>query len=250
MVERLRAAGSRHRAPAAMAEVPRERFVRRVPARGLRDHPLDIGSAGPSPRRGSSLSLPPRRTFGPGGRVWRSDRLRHGAACSPAVACHVVTIERSRRWPSGPGPRSRRWGRNVEVRTGDAPGRARTGAFRRVVVTAMATARPPPACRWSWRRTGTMVCPVGRRGKGVLTRYRAAPPSAWANVVFVRWSPAARVVMVRPDRSTSLRPAVHRCERLFQPRADPGAVGPLGGQPNRDLGSRCRPRRKPRSSPW
>ena len=49
----------------------------------------------------------------------------------------------------------------------------------------MATAAPPPALLLQLAPNGTMVCPVGRRGKGVLTRYRAGRAERLANVAFV-----------------------------------------------------------------
>jgi protein-L-isoaspartate(D-aspartate) O-methyltransferase len=111
----------------------------------------------------------------------------YGAAVLARCCLHVVTIERhpplaerARAVLAAVGIE------NVEVRTGDgAAGAPDLAPFDAVVVTAMATAEPPPALLSQLAPNGTMVCPVGRRGKGVLTRYRAGRAERLANVAFV-----------------------------------------------------------------
>ena len=190
MVERLRAAGiTDPRVLAAMAEVPRERFVPAAFRReAYADHPLDIGL-------GQTISAPWIVAFSaaaldvaPGGRVLEiGTGSGYGAAVLARCCRHVVTIERhpplaerARAVLAAVGIE------NVEVRTGDgAAGAPDLAPFDAVVVTAMATAEPPPALLSQLAPNGTMVCPVGRRGKGVLTRYRAGRAEHLANVAFV-----------------------------------------------------------------
>ena len=190
MVERLRAAGiTDPRVLAAMAEVPRERFVPAACRReAYADHPLDIGL-------GQTISAPWIVAFSaaaldvaPEGRVLEvGTGSGYGAAVLARCCLHVVTIERhpplaerARAVLAAVGIE------NVEVRTGDgAAGAPDLAPFDAVVVTAMATAEPPPALLSQLAPNGTMVCPVGRRGKGVLTRYRAGRAERLANVAFV-----------------------------------------------------------------
>ena len=189
MVERLRAAGiTDPRVLAAMAEVPRERFV--PPAfrpEAYADHPLPIGL-------GQTISAPWIVAFSaaaldvaPGGRVLEvGTGSGYGAAVLARCCRHVVTIERhpplaerARALLAAVGIQ------NVEVRTGDgAAGAPDQAPFDGIVVTAMATEQPP-ALLLQLAPNGTMVCPVGRRGKGVLTRYRAGRVERLAKVAFV-----------------------------------------------------------------
>jgi protein-L-isoaspartate(D-aspartate) O-methyltransferase len=190
MVERLRAAGiTDPRVLAAMAEVPRERFVPAAfRSEAYADHPLDIGL-------GQTISAPWIVAFStaaldvaPEGHVLEvGTGSGYGAAVLARCCRHVVTIERhpplaerARAVLAAVGTE------NVEVRTGDgAAGAPDQAPFDGVVVTAMATAAPPPALLLQVAPNGTMVCPVGRRGKGVLTRYRAGRVERLANVAFV-----------------------------------------------------------------
>jgi len=189
MVERLRAAGiTDPRVLAAMAEVPRERFV--PPAfrpEAYADHPLPIGL-------GQTISAPWIVAFSaaaldvaPGGRVLEvGTGSGYGAAVLARCCRQVLTIERhpplaerARALLAAVGIQ------NVEVRTGDgAAGAPDQAPFDGIVVTAMATEQPP-ALLLQLAPNGTMVCPVGRRGKGVLTRYRAGRAEGLANVAFV-----------------------------------------------------------------
>ena len=189
MVERLRAAGiTDPRVLAAMAEVPRERFV--PPAfrpEAYADHPLPIGL-------GQTISAPWIVAFSaaaldvaPEGRVLEvGTGSGYGAAVLARCCRQVLTIERhpplaerARALLAAVGIQ------NVEVRTGDgAAGAPDQAPFDGIVVTAMATEQPP-ALLLQLAPNGTMVCPVGRRGKGVLTRYRAGRVERLAKVAFV-----------------------------------------------------------------
>ena len=75
---------------------------------------------------------------------------------------------------------------NVEVRTGDgAAGAPDQAPFDGIVVTAMATAQPPPALLRQLAPDGTLVCPVGHDRRGVLVRYRAGRVETLGAVAFV-----------------------------------------------------------------
>jgi protein-L-isoaspartate(D-aspartate) O-methyltransferase len=190
MVDRLRAAGiTDPRVLAAMAELPRERFVPAAAASvAYVDHPLDIGL-------GQTISAPwivarsvEALGVAPQGRALEiGTGSGYGAAVLARCCRHVVTVERHAELAERARAALAAAGvDNVEVRTGDggagAPDRA---PFDGVVVTAMATAAPPPALLQQLAPGGTMVCPVGRRGKGVLTRYRAGRAEGLAAVAFV-----------------------------------------------------------------
>jgi protein-L-isoaspartate(D-aspartate) O-methyltransferase len=152
------------------------------------DHPLDIGL-------GQTISAPWIVAFSaaavdvaPEGHVLEiGTGSGYGAAVLARCCRHVVTIERhpplaerARAVLAAVGIE------NVEVRTGDgATGAPDLAPFDAVVVTAMATAEPPPALLRQLAPNATMICPVGRRGKGVLTRYRAGRAERLAAVAFV-----------------------------------------------------------------
>jgi protein-L-isoaspartate(D-aspartate) O-methyltransferase len=190
MVERLRAAGiTDPRVLAAMAELPRERFVpAEAAAVAYVDHPLDIGL-------GQTISAPWIVAFSaaalavaPEGRVLEiGTGSGYGAAVLARCCRHVVTIERHAQLAERARAALAAVGLDdVEVRTGDgAAGAPDQAPFDGIVVTAMATAAPPPALLAQLAPDGTMVCPVGRRGKGVLTRYRAGRAEGLADVAFV-----------------------------------------------------------------
>ena len=190
MVERLRAGGiDDPRVLAAMGEVPRERFVPTAPvAAAYSDHPLDIGL-------GQTISAPWIVAFCTAALDLTPDARAleigtgsgYGAAVLARCCRHVLTVERH--------PSLAERARvvlaavgldNVEVRTGDGTAGAPSDApFDGIVVTAMATAQPPQALLRQLTPDGTLVCPVGQGGKGVLMRYRAGRTESLANVRFV-----------------------------------------------------------------
>jgi protein-L-isoaspartate(D-aspartate) O-methyltransferase len=182
MVERLHASGiTDERVLSAMRHVPRERFV---PAEladlAYQDTPLAIGL-------GQTISTPLIVAFtaaalqaGPDARVLE---IGTGSGYGAAVLsrCHrsVVTIERHAELADRARAALEAIGcDNVEVRTGDgtlgAPDRA---PFDGIVVTAMAEAELPPALLDQLAPDAALVCPVGRRGRGTLVRYRRGRPT-------------------------------------------------------------------------
>jgi protein-L-isoaspartate(D-aspartate) O-methyltransferase len=190
MVERLHACGiDDGRVLAAMGEVPRERFVAAAfAAEAYADHPLDIGL-------GQTISAPWIVAFctaalnlTPDARVLEiGTGSGYGAAVLARCCLHVLTVERH--------PPLAEQARvvlaavgidNVDVRTGDGTAGAPDQApFDGIVVTAMATAQPPPALLRQLAPDGTLVCPVGQDRDGVLTRYRAGRVESLADVRFV-----------------------------------------------------------------
>jgi protein-L-isoaspartate(D-aspartate) O-methyltransferase len=174
---------------AAMAEVPRERFVppehRR---RAYRDGALRIGE-------GQTISQP-----------WivacmaqvlelqgdeRVLEVGTGSGYSAAVLSRlcreVVTIERFESLAREAHARLAELGYdNVEVRHGDgtlgAPDRA---PFEGISVTAAAAGGPPAALLEQLAPGGRLVCPVVRDGRELLVRYRDGVEEAIAAVRFV-----------------------------------------------------------------
>jgi protein-L-isoaspartate(D-aspartate) O-methyltransferase len=190
MVERLRARGvTDERVLAAMRHVPRERFVPRGVARAAYgDDPLPIGL-------GQTISAPlvvavsaAALRAGPDAHVLE---IGTGSGYGAAVLsrCHrsVVTIERHAELADRARAVLVATGHvNVEVRTGDgalgAPDRA---PFDGIVVTAMVEGEPPPALLEQLAPDAALVCPVGRRGHGMLMRYRRGRAEKLGAVAFV-----------------------------------------------------------------
>jgi protein-L-isoaspartate(D-aspartate) O-methyltransferase len=191
MVERqLRRRGIEDpRVLAAMAEVPRERFVpQRMRRHAYRDGALRIGE-------GQTISQPWIVACMAGLLELRGDErvLEVGTGSGYAAAVlsrlcrEVVTIERH---PSLADEARATLGElgydNVEVRVGDgtagAPDRAPFGG---ISVTATAPGAPPPALFEQLAPGGTMVCPVERGGREVLMRFREGIEEAVAPVRFV-----------------------------------------------------------------
>ena len=190
MVDRLHARGiGDPRVLAAMGEVPRERFVpaARV-ADAYADHPLDIGL-------GQTISAPWIVAFcaaaldlTPDGHVLEvGTGSGYGAAVLARCCCHVLTIERHPPLAEQARATLDAVGiANVEVRVGDgAAGAPDRAPFDGIVVTAMATAEPPPALLRQLGPGAALICPVGHDGKGVLARYRAGTVENLAEVAFV-----------------------------------------------------------------
>jgi protein-L-isoaspartate(D-aspartate) O-methyltransferase len=190
MVNRLRAGGvADPRVLAAMGEVPRERFVPDAQAAAAyADHPLDIGL-------GQTISAPWIVAFSavalniaPDARVLEvGTGSGYGAAVLARCCRHVLTIERHPLLAERARATLAAVGiDNVEVRTGDgAEGAPDQAPFDGIVVTAMATAQPPPALLQQLRSDAALVCPVGHHGQGVLARYQAGRVEHLADVAFV-----------------------------------------------------------------
>jgi protein-L-isoaspartate(D-aspartate) O-methyltransferase len=179
MVERqLRRRGiSDERVLAAMAQVPRERFVpEELRSRAYRDGAMRIGE-------GQTISQPwivaaMTSLLGLEGqeRVLEvGTGSGYGAAVLSRCCREVVTIER---FPSlaarARDVLSELGYDNVDVRTGDgskgAPDRA---PFEGISVTATADGEPPPALMEQLAPEGILVCPVRRAGDERLMRFHA-----------------------------------------------------------------------------
>jgi protein-L-isoaspartate(D-aspartate) O-methyltransferase len=179
MVERqLRRRGiTDERALAAMAQVPRERFVpEELRSRAYRDGAMRIGE-------GQTISQPwivaaMTSLLGLQGheRVLEvGTGSGYGAAVLSRCCREVVTIERFSSLAARARDVLSELGYdNVEVRTGDgskgAPDRA---PFEGISVTATADGEPPPALMEQLAPEGILVCPVRRAGDERLMRFHA-----------------------------------------------------------------------------
>lgn len=190
MVERLRARGiTDERVLDAMLRVPRAGFVpREVAPDAYQDSPLPIGFE-------QTISAPlivalsaEALQAGPDAHVLE---IGTGSGYGAAVLsrCHrsVVTIERHAELAERARAALAATGcDNVEVRTGDgALGAVDRAPFDGIVVTAMAEDEPPPALLEQLAPDAALVCPVGRRGKGTLLRYRGGRTEDLGGVAFV-----------------------------------------------------------------
>ena len=191
MVERqLRSRGIEdERVLAAMAAIPRERFVsKRERTRAYDDCALPIAE-------GQTVSQPwivasmaallelngPERTLEVG------TGSGYSAAVLSRLCSHVVTIERHETLARAAQGTLRGLGiRNVEVRVGDGsagvPDRA---PFDAIVVTAAAEAGPPPALLQQLAPGASLVCPIERRRHERLVRVRDGVEETIAPVRFV-----------------------------------------------------------------
>jgi protein-L-isoaspartate(D-aspartate) O-methyltransferase len=191
MVERqlVRRGIDDERVLAAMAEVPRERFVpQRARGRAYRDGALRISE-------GQTISQPwivacmasllelkgEERVLEVG------TGSGYAAAVLSRLCREVVTVERHESLARSAATILRELGHdNVDVRVGDgsrgAPDRA---PFEGISVTASARGRPPPALLEQLAPGGALVCPVERHGRELLTRYRDGEAEAIVPVRFV-----------------------------------------------------------------
>ncbi len=190
MVKRLRSAGIEDlRVLAAMADVPRERFVPpHLAHAAYRDSPLAIGLD-------QTISAPWIVAFSAAA-LRQSAAARvleigtgsgYGAAVLARCFRSVVTIERHPELAAQAVLAIAAHGiSNVEVRTGDgAAGAPDRAPFDGIVVTAMADGAPPPALLDQLTPDGTLICPVGRGRRGVLRRYHAGQIEDLLRVTFV-----------------------------------------------------------------
>ncbi|HWM06505.1 MAG TPA: protein-L-isoaspartate(D-aspartate) O-methyltransferase [Actinophytocola sp.] len=190
MVDRLHARGiDDPRVLTAMGEIPRERFApAALAADAYADHPLDIGL-------GQTMSAPwivaccaAALHVTPDAHVLEvGTGSGYGAAVLARCCRHVLTVERHPPLAERARAALAAVGiDNVEVRTGDGTAGAPDQApFDGIVVTAMATAEPPPALLRQLAPAAALVCPVGHGRKGVLTRYQAGRVEHLADVAFV-----------------------------------------------------------------
>jgi protein-L-isoaspartate(D-aspartate) O-methyltransferase len=191
MVERqLRRRGiDDERVLAAMAEVPRERFVPEdLRHRAYKDGALRIGE-------GQTISQPWIVACMASLLELEGDErvLEVGTGSGYAVAVlsrlcrEVVTIERHESLAAGASHVLGELGYdNVEVRVGDgtrgAPDRAPFGG---ISVTATALGEPPPALLEQLAPGGALACPVNREGRELLMRFGEGGAEAVAPVRFV-----------------------------------------------------------------
>jgi protein-L-isoaspartate(D-aspartate) O-methyltransferase len=191
MVERqLRRRGIEdERVLAAMAEVPRERFVPESERkRAYRDGALRIGE-------GQTISQPWIVASMTALLELRGDEQvlevgtgsGYGAAVLSRCCRFVVTIERHESLAKTARETLQELGYdNVEVRVGDgstgAPDRAPFGG---ISVTATAAGNPPQALLDQLAPGAALVCPVERKGRELLMRFRDGKEEAFASVRFV-----------------------------------------------------------------
>jgi protein-L-isoaspartate(D-aspartate) O-methyltransferase len=191
MVERqLRRRGiSDERVLAAMAEVPRERFVSEDQRRhAYRDGALRIGESQTISQPWIVASMAQLLELGGGERVLEvGTGSGYAAAVLSRLCREVVTIERFSTLADGARELLAELGYdNVEVRVGDgtkgAPDKAPFGG---ISVTATASGEPPPALLDQLADGAALVCPVDSGGRELLMRFRGGESEAVVPVRFV-----------------------------------------------------------------
>jgi protein-L-isoaspartate(D-aspartate) O-methyltransferase len=179
MVERqLRRRGiSDERVLAAMAQVPRERFVpEELRSHAYRDGALRIGEDQTISQPWIVAAMSSLLGLQGDERVLEvGTGSGYGAAVLSRCCGEVVTIERFPSLASRAQELLRELGYdNVEVRTGDgSKGAADRAPFGGISVTATADKWPPPALMEQLTPDGILVCPVRRGGDERLMRFRA-----------------------------------------------------------------------------
>ena len=191
MVERqLRRRGiTDERVLAAMQEVPRERFVPE-PERGraYRDGALRIGEGQTISQPWIVACMASLLELDGDERVLEvGTGSGYGAAVLSRLCREVVTIERfDSLAESAAGLLAELGYDNVQVRTGDgAAGAPDLAPFDGISVTATARDEPPGALFEQLAPGGVLACPVERRGRELLTRYRDGQAEAIVPVRFV-----------------------------------------------------------------
>ena len=174
---------------AAMAEVPRERFVPEDKRRrAYRDGALRIGEGQTISQPWIVACMAALLELDGHERVLEvGTGSGYAAAVLSRLCREVVTIERHESLARGATALLGELGySNVEVRVGDggrgAPDRA---PFDGVSVTATAQQGPPPALLEQLGRGGALVCPVERDGRELLIRFRDGAEEGIAPVRFV-----------------------------------------------------------------
>src|SRR4051794_29386653 len=191
MVERqLRRRGiSDERVLAAMAEVPRERFVSEDQRRqAYRDGALRIGESQTISQPWIVASMAQLLELTGGERVLEvGTGSGYAAAVLSRLCRELVTIERFATLAAGARSLLAELGYdNVEVRVGDgtkgAPDKAPFGG---ISVTATARGEPPPPLLDQLGEGAALVCPLDRGGREFLMRFRGGASETVVPVRFV-----------------------------------------------------------------
>lgn len=174
---------------AAMAEVPRERFVpEEERSRAYDDCALRIGEGQTISQPWIVASMAALLELDGGERVLEvGTGSGYSAAVLSRLCREVVTIERhpslARTAESALGELGYR---NVEVRTGDGTlGAADRAPFDAISVTATGEGDPPEQLARQLAEGGAMVCPLAREGGERLMRFRAGEEESIVPVRFV-----------------------------------------------------------------
>src|SRR3954449_4686281 len=174
---------------AAMGDVPRERFVPEDMARdAYRDGALRIGEGQTISQPWIVACMASLLELGGDERVLEvGTGSGYAAAVLSRLCREVITIERYESLAAEARATLEEIGyRNVEVRVGDgtrgAPDRAPFGG---ISVTAAAVDEPPPALVEQAAPGAALVCPVERRGRELLMRFRDGVEEAVVPVRFV-----------------------------------------------------------------
>ena len=191
MVERqLRRRGiGDERVLAAMGEVPRELFVPEKERRqAYRDGALRIGEGQTISQPWIVASMAELLELRGGERVLEvGTGSGYAAAVLSRLCSEVVTVERHESLAAGAQEVLSAIGYdNVEVRVGDgAEGAPDKAPFGGISVTATAADDPPHALLDQLEAGAALVCPVDRRGRELLMRFRDGAEEAFAAVRFV-----------------------------------------------------------------
>jgi protein-L-isoaspartate(D-aspartate) O-methyltransferase len=191
MVERqLRRRGiTDERVLAAMATVPRERFVPpEARRRAYRDGALRIGAGQTISQPWIVARMAQALELRGSERVLEVGTGSGYAAAVLSLLCReLISVERHLELAQLAGATLSELGYgNVEVRTGDgALGVPERAPFEGISVTATARDEPPPALVAQLAPGGRLVCPVERDGRELLVRLREGKTEALADVRFV-----------------------------------------------------------------
>jgi protein-L-isoaspartate(D-aspartate) O-methyltransferase len=173
----------------AMGSVPRERFVgERDVGRAYRDGALRIGEGQTISQPWIVACMAQLLELRGGERVLEVGTGSGYAAAVLSRLCErLITIER---YPELAERAAALLAElhydNVEVRAGDGSlGAPDAAPFDGISVTASAAGQPPPALFDQLAPGGTLVCPVERRGRELLMRFRGGEEEAVVPVRFV-----------------------------------------------------------------
>jgi protein-L-isoaspartate(D-aspartate) O-methyltransferase len=179
---------------AAMAEVPRERFVPEPHRwRAYHDGAIELGEGQTISQPWIVASMTAHLELRGQERVLEvGTGSGYGAAILSRCAREVISIERRPRLAQGARQVLEELGYPVEVRVGDgtrgAPDRAPFGG---ILAAATAEEAPPPALLEQLEPGAALVCPVRRGGDERLMRFREGRAEAFASVRFVPLVPGS-----------------------------------------------------------